>query len=73
MAGVSDRTVRAFEAGQRTIIASLDAIEQALEAAGVIFIGENGRGGAGVRLAKRKHRANDRARGKRLGRSNRLR
>ncbi|MFG1282264.1 helix-turn-helix domain-containing protein [Xanthobacter autotrophicus] len=49
-AGVS--TIRDFETGKRTPIANnLTAIRAALEAAGVIFVAENGEG-AGVRLRK---------------------
>jgi len=48
--GTSVSTIRDFETGKRTPIANnLAAIRQALEAAGVQFIAENG-GGAGVRL-----------------------
>lgn len=51
-AGVS--TIRDFETGKRTPIANnLAAIRSALEAAGVIFVDENGEG-PGVRLKKGK-------------------
>jgi transcriptional regulator with XRE-family HTH domain len=51
-AGVSLATVQAFERGRTTPIqATLTVMQQALEAAGVIFIEENG-DGAGVRLRK---------------------
>ena len=47
-------TVRNFEAGRsEPMAANMKAIRNALEAAGVEFIPENG-GGAGVRLAKRR-------------------
>ena len=48
--GVSLRTIQHFEMGQRQPIpATLDAMQRALQAAGVEFIDENG-GGPGVRL-----------------------
>ncbi|WP_377810604.1 helix-turn-helix transcriptional regulator [Azospirillum sp. A29] len=51
-AGVGLSTVRDFEKGRRTpIAANLQAIQAAMEAAGVLFIAENGEG-AGVRLRK---------------------
>ena len=51
-AGVSDVTVRKFENDQASPQrASLDVIRRALEAAGVIFIAENGEG-PGVRMRK---------------------
>ena len=49
---LSESTIRNFEKGKATpSINNLAAIRQALEAAGVEFIPENG-GGAGVRLRK---------------------
>jgi transcriptional regulator with XRE-family HTH domain len=51
---VSRDTIADFENGSRTPAADgLDAIRAALEAAGVIFIDENGNG-LGVRLRKRR-------------------
>ena len=50
--GVAKATIAAFELGQRQPYArTIAAIRDALEAAGVEFIPENG-GGAGVRLKK---------------------
>jgi transcriptional regulator with XRE-family HTH domain len=50
--GVAKRTVVRFEAGEgETRPSTLTAIRQALEAAGVIFVEENGEG-PGVRLRK---------------------
>jgi transcriptional regulator with XRE-family HTH domain len=50
--GVSDVTVRKFENEQATPQrASLQVMRQAIEAAGVIFVEENGEG-PGVRLRK---------------------
>lgn len=54
-AGVSVETVKRIEAMTGLISANsgtLNALQKALEAAGVIFIEENG-GGPGVRLKKR--------------------
>jgi transcriptional regulator with XRE-family HTH domain len=52
--GVSDVTVRKFENEQATPQrASLQVMRQAIEAAGVIFVAENGEG-PGVRLRKAK-------------------
>lgn len=51
-AGVGIQTLIAFESARRQPYAkTLDAIRQALEAQGVLFIAENGEG-AGVRLRK---------------------
>lgn len=51
-AGVGLSTVVDFEKERRQVAsASIDALQAALEAAGVEFIPENG-GGAGVRLRK---------------------
>ena len=50
--GVSLRTIAHFEKGQRQPIpANLAALQRALEAAGAIFIDQNGEG-PGVRLKK---------------------
>lgn len=47
---VSKRAISGFEAGQTELIqANRDTLQRALEAAGVVFIDENG-GGPGVRL-----------------------
>ena len=53
-AKVSIDTVARFERGDELKERTIDALQHALEAAGVEFIDENG-GGAGVRLAKPKH------------------
>jgi transcriptional regulator with XRE-family HTH domain len=50
-AGVSTNTVARLERGEELKQRTVDAIQAALEAAGVEFIPENG-GGAGVRLRK---------------------
>lgn len=50
-AGVSPNTVARLERGEDLKDATLTGIRAALEAAGVVFIPENG-GGAGVRLRK---------------------
>ena len=50
-AGVGVNTVYRFEAGQDARMSSVDKMRSALEAAGVIFIEENGEG-PGVRLRK---------------------
>lgn len=50
-AGVGVNTVNRFEAGQDARVSSVDKMRAALEAAGVIFVEENGEG-PGVRLRK---------------------
>ncbi|MET3354686.1 helix-turn-helix domain-containing protein [Xanthobacter oligotrophicus] len=50
-AGVGVNTVNRFEAGQDARVSSVDKMRAALEAAGVIFVAENGEG-PGVRLRK---------------------
>ena len=51
--GLSVQTIKRMETAgtRRSTVASVLAVQQALEAAGVVFIPENG-GGAGVRLAR---------------------
>lgn len=49
--GVSPNTIRRFEKGGITNRSTVTALRAALEAAGVIFIDENGQG-PGVRLRK---------------------
>lgn len=52
-AGLGLSTVVDFEKARRAVsVETITAIQQALEAAGVEFIAENG-GGAGLRLRKR--------------------
>lgn len=51
MAEVSPNTVSRFERGEALYGRTVDALQAALEAAGVIFIQENGEG-PGVRLRK---------------------
>ncbi|PZU85058.1 MAG: transcriptional regulator [Shinella sp.] len=51
VAGVSVDTVSRFERGEDLLPRTLAALQSALEAAGVIFVPENGEG-AGVRLRK---------------------
>jgi transcriptional regulator with XRE-family HTH domain len=51
VAKVSTNTLTRFERGERLYGRTVAAIQEALEAAGVEFIPENG-GGAGVRLRK---------------------
>lgn len=57
LAGVNVNTIRAMESrGNDVLVSGLDTVmrvQEALEAAGIQFIPENG-GGAGVRLAKPK-------------------
>lgn len=50
MAGVTPNTISRIENGGDAMASTLDKLKKALEAAGVVFIPENG-GGAGVRLA----------------------
>lgn len=50
-AAVGSNTVNRFEAGQDARISSVEKMRVALEAAGVLFIAENGEG-PGVRLRK---------------------
>ena len=52
-AGVGLNTVNRFEAGQDARVSSVDKMRRALEAAGVIFVDENGEG-PGVRLRKKR-------------------
>jgi transcriptional regulator with XRE-family HTH domain len=52
-AKVSVDTVARFERGEELKERTIDALQQALEAAGIKLIDENG-GGPGVRLAKRR-------------------
>jgi transcriptional regulator with XRE-family HTH domain len=52
LADVAQATISRLERGEELKAATVAAIRQALEAAGVEFIPENG-GGAGVRLMKR--------------------
>ena len=51
MAKVSPNTVARFERGDSLYDRTVEAIQRALEAAGMEFIAENG-GGRGVRLRK---------------------
>jgi ribosome-binding protein aMBF1 (putative translation factor) len=48
---ISESTIRTFEGGRRPAEQKIIAIERALEAAGVIFVEENG-DGPGVKLRK---------------------
>jgi transcriptional regulator with XRE-family HTH domain len=52
-AKVSVDTVARFERGEELKERTIDALQRALEAAGIKLIDENG-GGPGVRLAKRR-------------------
>jgi transcriptional regulator with XRE-family HTH domain len=54
-AGVTANTVTRIENGADARQSTMNSLQQALEAAGVAFIDENG-GGPGVRLRKRQQR-----------------
>jgi transcriptional regulator with XRE-family HTH domain len=54
-AKVSVYTVARFERGEELKERTIDALQRALEAAGIKLIDENG-GGPGVRLAKRRQK-----------------
>ena len=54
-ANVGPATVNRFETGQDARISTVEKLRSALEAAGVVFISENG-GGAGVRFREAKTR-----------------
>ena len=54
-AGVTANTVTRIENGADAKQSTMDSLQEALEAAGVEFINENG-GGLGVRLRKRQQR-----------------
>jgi transcriptional regulator with XRE-family HTH domain len=54
-AGVTANTVTRIENGSDARLSTVDRLRQALEAAGVVFIDENG-GGPGVRLRKRQQK-----------------
>jgi len=54
-AGVTANTVTRIENGSDARLSTIDRLRQALEAAGVVFIDENG-GGPGVRLRKRQQK-----------------
>jgi predicted transcriptional regulator len=54
-AEVGPATVNRFETGQDARISTVEKLRTALEAAGVVFIAENG-GGAGVRFRETKGR-----------------
>ena len=54
-AGVTANTVTRIENGSDARQSTMDSLRQALEAAGVVFIDENG-GGPGVRLRKRQQK-----------------
>jgi len=54
-AGVAANTVARIENGADSKQSTMDRLQQALEAAGIEFIDENG-GGPGVRLRKSQHK-----------------
>lgn len=51
LAKVAPATVSRFEAGEELKERTVEALQAALEAAGIVFVAENGEG-AGVRLKK---------------------
>jgi transcriptional regulator with XRE-family HTH domain len=55
-AGVAVNTIRRIEGGSETMVGTLTKIQSVLEAAGIVFIAENG-GGLGVRFARRAREA----------------
>ena len=54
-ANIGPATINRFETGQDARISTVEKLRSALEAAGVVFIAENG-GGAGVRFREAKAR-----------------
>ncbi len=54
LADVSTNTISRLERGESLYPRTVEAIRRVLEAAGVVFIEENG-GGPGVRMAKPNH------------------
>ena len=61
-AEVGPATVNRFETGRDARISTVEKLRSALEAAGVVFIAENG-GGAGVRLRETNSRKHTKGRG----------
>ena len=55
-AGVTANTVTRVENGADAKQSTMDRLQQALEAAGVEFINDNGGGGPGVRLRKQRQK-----------------
>ncbi len=54
LANVSTNTISRLERGESLYPRTVEAIRRVLEAAGIVFIEENG-GGPGVRMAKLNH------------------